>query len=143
MLYQVGPLAFDTFPFSLNGVERDAGADFAKHPLMNRRKGYEFEGPGDDVLTLSGECLPVHIGGLSEIELAHQLRDSGEPVFVMRGDGGVAGWHVVLNVKENHEIIGPGGVGFLIKHQIRLERTDDPGAAAGAGLIASLLSLFG
>lgn len=143
MLYQVGPLTFDTFPLSLNAVERDAGADYAKHDLLNRRRGYEFEGPGDDTLTLSGECLPWHIGGLAQIDLAHQLRDAGGPVFVVRGDGGVAGWHVITNVRENHEMIGPSGVGFVVKHQLKLERCDDPGPAAGAGLIATLLSLFG
>lgn len=143
MLYQVGPLTFDTFPFSINSVKREAAADYAKHALLNRRRGYEFEGPGDDVLTLSGECLPLRIGGLSEIELAHQIRDAGDPVFVMRGDGLVAGWHVVTGVEEGHEMIMPNGVGFVVKHQIKLERVDDPGPAAGAGMIASLLSLFG
>lgn len=143
MLYQVGPLTFDTFPFSINAAKRSGTADFAKHDLLNRRRGYEFEGPGDDVLILTGECLPWHIGGLSEIELTHRLRDAGDPVFVMRGDGGVAGWHVITEFEDNHEMIAPDGVGFVVKHQLKLERCDDPGSGAGSGLIASLLSLFG
>ena len=143
MLYQVGPLTFDTFPASVTAASRKAAADFAKHPLLNRRKGYEHEGEGDDVLTLSGEILPFTIGGLSEIEQAHSLRAAGDPVFVQRGDGGWSGWHVITSVEENHETIMPNGVGFVVKHQVTLERVDDPGPAAGASLIASLLTLFG
>jgi hypothetical protein len=141
----VGVLTFDTFPFSVGGAEREDGYDYAKHELMNRRRGYEAEGAGDDVLTLSGEFLPFHIGGLSELEMARGLKNSGSPQFVMRGDGTVLGWYVITSIKDSHtDAIAPNGVAYRVKYEIKLEAVDDPGEDAGAGLIASLVSsLFG
>jgi uncharacterized protein len=144
MLYQVGPLVFDTFPFSLDSVDRQDAEDYAKHDLLNARRSYEHEGPGDDCLTLAGEFLPFHIGGLSDLEFARSLKASGEPQFVMRGDGYVLGWFVIVAVGEKHaEKIAPTGVAYTVKHEIKLENCGEAGEAAGSGLIASLLSLFG
>lgn len=144
MLYQVGPLTFDTFPFSIDGAEHEVSSDFAKHDLIGTRRDYEPVGPGEETLDLSGEFLPAHIGGLSEIELAQALCEAQAPQFVMRGDGRVLGWFVLAKVKDKHggkAPIGPDGVGYVVAFDIRLERVPDAGASAGAGLIASLVSL--
>lgn len=144
MLYQVGPLTFDTFPFSLDAIERQDAEDYAKHDLIATRRSYESVGPGDDCMTLAGEFLPYHIGGLSDLEFARQLKQSRQPQFVMRGDGHVLGWFVIVSVGEKHaEKIAPTGVAYTVKHEIKLENCGEPGEAAGSGLIASLLSLFG
>lgn len=145
MLTQVGPLTFDTFPCSLDAIDEEVSADFAKHSLLNRRQGYEAEGPGDETLTLSGEILPFHIGGLSEVSLAKQMCRAQEPQFVMRGTGEVLGWYVIMKVRLRHggeAAIGPGGIGYVVKHEMVLERIDDPGSDAGSGLIGLVLSLF-
>ncbi|RVU13205.1 phage tail protein [Methylobacterium oryzihabitans] len=143
MLYQLGPLTLDTFPFSADGVEREIEADFARHDVMNRRRPHEFEGAGDETLDISGSILPFHTGGLSHLDLAQSLCEDGRELFVMRGDGRVLGWYVLKKVGERHRDIGPGGVGFVVGHRLGLERAEDPGEAAGAGLVATLLSLFG
>lgn len=144
MQYMVGSLIFDTFPFSVTGVEREDAYDYAKHDLMSRRKGYERAGAGDDTLTLSGEFLPFHIGGLSQLETARALKDSGSEQFVMRGDGYVVGWFVITSVKESHaDAVAPNGIAYKVKHDLKLERVDDPGQSTGADLIDAVLSLFG
>lgn len=143
MLYQVGPLALDTFPIEVGSAEIETSGDFAKHELISSRRGYEFVGPGEDSLDLSGQLLPFHIGGLSELEFAKQLCTTGEPVFVMRGDGQVMGWYQLMKVKERHSQIGPGGVGFVVAYALHLEKIDDPGPEIGGDLIDVILSLFG
>ncbi len=144
MLYHVGPLTFDTFPFSVNAIDRQDAEDYAKHDLLNTRRAYEHEGAGDDCLALSGEFVPYHVGGLSDLELARSLKASGQPQFVMRGDGYPLGWFVIVSVGEKHaELISPEGVGYVVKHEVKLENCGEPGEAAGSGLIATLLSLFG
>lgn len=145
MLYMVGPLVFDTFPFSLNHIEREDSEDYAKHDLMSRRRGLETAGPGDDVLLLAGEFLPYHIGGLSELETARGLMHSRAPQYVMRGDGYALGWYVIEAIRESHaDAIAPTGVAYKVKHEIKLLRDDDQGGGAGASLIGAILaSLFG
>lgn len=143
MLYQVGPLTVDTFPFETSDVTRKTSADFAKHDLLSTRRDYEFSGPGEGTLKISGKLLPFHIGGLSELEFASQLCEAGGPLFVMRGDGRVLGWHQLMSVEEAHSSIGPTGVGFEIKYDLSLERCRDPGTDVGAAAIDTILSLFG
>lgn len=147
MLYQIGPLTLDTFPFSINAADHAVAGDYAKHDLLSRRRGYEPMGEGDETLDLTGEVLPVHIGGLSEIEYAMDLTRTQVPVFVMRGDGLVIGWCVLMSVRARHGgkdgLIAPDGVGYVVGHEIKLERSDDPGETAGASAITALVSLFG
>lgn len=143
MLYQIGPLTLDTFPVEVGKASRETSADFAKHDLIGARRGYEFGGPGDATITVSGQLLPFHIGGLSEIELAHQLVEAGDPLFVVRGDGLVLGWRVLTNAKEDHSEIGPTGVGFVVAYELKLERVPDPPTSVAGDAIDLLLSLFG
>ncbi|WP_026190730.1 phage tail protein [Methylobacterium sp. WSM2598] len=140
----IGPLIFDTFPFSVTSVEREDTFDYSKHDLLSRRKGFEVAGAGDDTLTLGGEFLPYHVGGLSELEAARALKDGATEQFVLRGDGYALGWFVITSIKETHgDAIAPTGVAYKVKYEIKLERVDDPGEAAGASLISDVLSLFG
>ena len=143
MLYQVGPLTCDTFPFEVGGAERDHSGDYAKHALIGTRQGYEPVGPGEDRVEPTGTLFPFHLGGLSEIETAHAIVDAQDPVFVMRADGGWAGWYVLLNVNEKHKSISPTGVGFQVAYSLKLERVDKPEAAVGGALMSVLSSIFG
>lgn len=142
MLYQIGPVTVDVFPFNASEVERDGATDYAKKELLGRLPGREYVGEGDETLTLKGQVLPTKIGGLGEIEALHGLRRAGEQIMVVRGDGAVLGWFAVENVKESHEHLGADGVGQVVKHEIKLVRVDPPGGEAGAGLLGLLLSLF-
>lgn len=143
MLYQIGPITFDDGALDLQDVSERVAADFAKHSLIGTRKDYEFSGPGDDPIELHGHMLPFHLGGLSEYEAARSICTSGQPVFVVRGDGTVRGWHQIMEVTGRHRFIAPNGIGFEVEHGLRLERCRDPGGEAGGDLLGALISLFG
>lgn len=142
MLYQVGPVTVDVFPFNASEVERDGATDYAKKELLGRLPGREYVGEGDETLTLKGQVLPTKIGGLGEIEALHGLRRAGQQLIVLRGDGLLLGWFAIENVKESHEHLAANGVGQVVKHEIKLVRVDPPGGGAGAALLGVLLSLF-
>jgi uncharacterized protein len=141
MLYQLGPVAIDVFPFNVDAVERDAAADFARKDLLGRLPGREFVGEGDDQITLSGQLLPTKIGGLTELEAVHALRRAGERLMVLRGDGLVLGWFAIESVRESHERLGVNGVGQVVKHDIKLVRVTAPGSEA-TSLLDMLVALF-
>ncbi len=145
MLYQVGPVTIDTFPFSIDTLEREAEADFATKDLLGRLKGREFVGEGDDRFILKGKIIPSRamMNGLPELEMLHGARRAGEALFLMRGDGAAIGWFVIEAVREAHELLGPNGLGQIISHEVRLTRVDGPGGDSAFSLIGSLLSLFG
>ncbi|KAI93268.1 tail protein [Rhodomicrobium udaipurense JA643] len=142
MLYQIGPVTVDVFPFNADSVEEDGSTEYAKKDLLGRMPGREFTGEGDEKFSIRGQVFPTKIGGLTEIETLNGLRRSGERVMVVRGDGKVLGWHAIESVRKSHEMLGPNGVGQVIKHDIVLVRVDAPGSDAGATLLSMLLSLF-
>lgn len=142
MLYQLGPVSVDVWPFNADSVQSEASADFANKPLIGRRPGYEFMGDGEETLTLSGQLLPTKLGGLDELEALQAMRRNGERMMVARGDGKIFGWYAVQSISESHEMIGFDGVGQVIKHSIKLLRVDAPGEEEGAGLLDQILSLF-
>jgi len=142
MLYQLGPVSVDVWPFNADSVQGEAAADFANKALIGRRPGYEFMGEGEETWTLSGQLLPTKLGGLDELEMLHDMRRNGDRIMVARGDGKILGWYAVQSISEGHEKLGPDGVGQVIKHSIKLLRVDEPGADEGAGLLSKILSLF-
>lgn len=144
MLYCVGPLVFDTDLMSFEKLKRKTSADFAKHPLLNAPEDYEFSGAGVAPLSLSGQMLPYHYaGGIDALALAHALVASGQPQWVMRGDGEALGYHQLMSFSEDHEMPSPDGIGFVIAHELSLERCRGPSAGGGADAIALLVGLIG
>ncbi len=145
MLYQIGPLALDTRPFSADAMTRAGGAELAVKPLMNALPGREFMGEADEVITITGQLLPSKIGGLTELEMAHAMSRAGTALPLMRGDGKMFGWFAIESVSEQHASLGRHGVGFTVKYSLSLVKVDpdlSAGAGASAGIVGLLLSLF-
>lgn len=141
MLYSIGALTLDTRPFSIDKMQRNAMADFAEKPVIGGMKPREFTGEGDDRMTLSGQLLPFKTGGLTELEMAHGFRRSGQALPVLRGDGARPGWFVIESITEDHEDLMRDGVGFFVKHTIVLVKV--PSEGASPAIIGTILSLFG
>lgn len=141
MLYSIGSLMLDTRPFSADDMSRNASADFAQKPLMGTMQGKEFMGEGEDRITLSGQLLPFKLGGLTELEMAHSFRVSGQRLPVLRGDGKRLGWYVIESVTERHKDLMRDGVGFFVEHSITLSKVSAEGASPA--IIGTILSLFG
>lgn len=142
MLYMIGPVTVEVFPFNADAVTVDGTTDYAKKDLLGRLPAREFVGEGDETLTLKGQVLPSKLGGLSAIEALHGLRRRGERLFVMRGDGAVKGWYAVEHIAENHEMLGPNGVDQVVKHEVKLVMVDPPDSDAGGGIINDLIGLL-
>lgn len=141
MLYLLGAVTLDTFPFSIDEVDRSASADFAVKPFLGSLPGREFMGEGDDTIVLSGQLLPEKIGGLTELETLHGFRRAGQRLPVMRGDGKMLGWFVITDLREQHAQLLRNGVGGELTHTVTLAKVDPAGTSPA--LLGSLISLFG
>ncbi|MGF9694690.1 phage tail protein [Rhizobium sp. 0TCS1.26] len=141
MLYTIGALSLDTRPFGIDEVQRTASADFAEKSVMGAMVAREFMGEGDDKITLSGQILPFKTGGLTELEMAHAFRRSGQKLPVLRGDGVRLGWFVIDSITESHRDLMQDGVGFFVKHSISLTKVSPAGASSN--IVGTILSLFG
>lgn len=145
MLFQIGPLTLDTFPFSVDSFGRSGGADLASKDVMGGIRPREFMGEADETITLVGTLLPTRIGGLTELEMAYSLSRSGTKVPLMRGDGVMLGWYAIEKVSDQHSDLTKFGVGFVVKYTLSLVKVPTDGAVGSAdagGLIGMLLNLF-
>lgn len=138
MLYQIGTITLDTRPFNADKMTRSSGASLPAKAVMGSLQRREFTGEGDDKIQLSGQLLPLHLGGLNELELAHGYRRAGQRIPVMRGDGKMMGWFAIESISEEHTNLYRDGVGMTVKYTISLVRTQ----VGTANIVQSLLSLF-
>ena len=140
MLFNVGPVAFDTEPFNADKFVRTTGADIAKKSTVGGLKPKEHMGEGDEIIKLSGQLLPAKIGGLTELEAIDDLRLSGVPQPVVRGDGKSYGWFLIERGQETHKELMANGVGFIVTYSVTMTKSE-PDVAAPS-VVQSIYSLF-
>ena len=122
MLYQVGEVTFEVIPINIDAHDRTGSADYAIKDVMNVYRPAEFTGEGDDLRNMSGKLLPLHFGGLEELEMLHKMRVSGIAYHLLRGDGRNEGWFNILTVNERHSNLHKDGIGNMIEFDIAIRR---------------------
>lgn len=139
MLYMIGPVSVALKPFNVDKVSRKTEASLAEKGLIGGLPGDEHTGYKQS-FTLSGTVLPFRFpGGLSSLEVLHEMCATGIRAMLIRGDGTVLGWCAIESVEENHEHLQADGVGFVVTHSISLKRVPTGGGDA----VDFLMSLFG
>lgn len=142
MLYFLGNVRIDTFPFSVSEVQEEGEASIVSKGVLGRPPAKEFTAPADEVLTLTGEILPHKIGGMDELNELRAMRDRGERFRVERGDGVGLGWFSITSISKSHRDIMADGVGFRVGHTIKLTETERS-REDGQATLQKLFSLFG
>lgn len=141
MLYMLGPIAFEVWPYNTHEVSHDAKTDYAAKDVLGARRPNEYVGEGDETIKLSGRMLPEKVAGALEMhDMMQGIRQSGQAQFLLRGDGTPLGWFVIESVSTRSKHLNGSGVGQFIEFDILLKR-DDPPQAAGA--FAMLAGIFG
>lgn len=142
MLYMLGPLRIETWPFNVSEVGEFGSADFAVKPVVGAEQPLEFVGEGSNEVTLEGVIWPSERDGaeaLESLELLSQMRASGRPQYLMRGDGRPLGWHAILGVAKKSDYLERDGIGRRVKVSIDLRRSPKPSAELFFSLMARLL----
>jgi phage protein U len=135
----LGPVQFQVIPFNTHAYGHGHEAGFAEKPVLGVRPPLEYVGEGPESWTIKGKIYPGKFGGMDELKLLYDARLSGRPQYLMRGDGVLMGWVVILSVSENSTYLDKDGVGKVIEFDIKVKRTDKPSAGQ---YFASLVDLF-
>jgi phage protein U len=141
MLYQLGAAQFEVAPVNIHQVKRQVGADFAAKDIVGAPRPREFVGEADEQITLSGKIFPAHFGGLGGLAAMEAMARSGQPQMLVRGDGAVLGWYVIVKLSEQQSYLDQNGVGKIIEFEMTLMKS--PTAASAGSMLATLMSLFG
>jgi phage protein U len=139
MLFSLGSLSIEVAPFNVHEVYEDGSTEYALKPVVGAEPLLEFVGEGPNEISLSGKLFPIAIGGLDELELLKQMRVSGKPQYLMRGDGTPQGWFAITHVSSRSSFLGRQGVGRQIDVSISLTRSQKPSAQSFFSLVAGLI----
>ncbi|MCI5078700.1 phage tail protein [Oricola sp.] len=139
MLMMLGPVQFEVMPFNTDGYGHGHEAGFAEKPVLGTRPVLEFVGEGPESWTIRAKLFPATFGGMGQLELLYQARASGRPQYMMRGDGALMGWVVILSVSERASYLDRNGVGKVIDVDISVKRCGSPGAGSFFSLLADVL----
>lgn len=139
MLMMLGPVAFTVAPFNAHQSAHTHETDYAEKPILGARPGLEFVGEGPERWTIEGRLFPEKFGGLSQLELLAQARRSGQPQYMMRGDGGQMGWVSILSISETSSHLDARGVGRVVDVSISVQRAEAPGAGNYFSLMSQVL----
>ncbi len=99
-----------------------------RHPSQNRvgqRPAYQYLGPGEDRITLSGTLLPELTGGRMTLGDVRIMADEGKAWPLIEGSGQVYGFWCVTDVQETNSVFFRDGVPRKIDFTIQLVRVDD------------------
>ena len=138
MLYMLGALRVEVWPFNVHEVSQSGETDYAVKPVVGTEPPLEYVGEGANEMSLSGRLFPYELGGLDELALLEQMRASGRPQYLMRGDGRPLGWFAIQSVSARSSYLGRHGVGRQVDVSISLRRASAPPATAYFSLVASL-----
>jgi phage protein U len=139
MLYTLGALSIDVAPFNVHDVSENGATEYASKAVVGTEPLLEFVGEGANDMSLSGRLFPRAIGGLDELEILRQMRVSGKPQYMMRGDGKPMGWYAITSVSTRSSYLDGNGIGKQIEVSISMTRAQTPAAASFFSLISGLL----
>lgn len=126
MLLMIGPVEFEVLPFNTNDYDHGHEAGYAEKPVLGVRPPLEFVGEGPESWTVRAKLYPEKFGGMDHLKKLFDARASGRPQYMMRGDGHLMGWVVVLHVQEQSSYLDKDGVGKVIEVDISIKRSEKP-----------------
>src|SRR5579871_3694566 len=126
-LYTLGALAFQVTPWSMNSVAAGRAADWAPKDIIGAMRPREFVGVGDEKIEFTGKLFPhTFPDRKNSRQLLDDMRRSGSPYHLMRGDGKNMGWYVIESVTEEESFLDRKGLGRVYDYTISLTRVPTP-----------------
>jgi len=124
-------MALGLFVFSLptlayQQLQRQRAWQHASHSRVGTRAAYQYTGPGEESITLSGLIAPDISGTAASLSELQALADAGQPLPLVDGTGKVHGAYVIQHLNETHSLFFPDGRARKIEFELSLLRVNDP-----------------
>jgi phage protein U len=125
MLATLGVFVFTLKTAPFQQLRRATGWRWVGNNRHGRRAAYQFAGPGDDIITLSGVLLPEITGGPTTLDALRLMGDQGKAWPFIGGDGTIYGLWIIENVEETKTVFFENGTARKIEFSLSLKRADD------------------
>jgi phage protein U len=136
MMMCLGMFVFGLPTIAYQTLQRQTDWRHVKNSRVGARSAYQYIGPGDDRITLSGWVAPELTGSAASIDMLRRMAGTGKPYLMLSGSGQVLGAYVVMNLVEDQTLFYVDGTPRRVEFTVTLECVDDgrAGSLFGAGL---------
>ncbi len=138
MLFQIGPVRVTVAPFNAHETARNTETNYVEKPVLGTTPPVEFVGEGGEKITIRGRLFPRRLGGMSDMIRLHAARKTGQPQYIMRGDGQQFFWGVIESISERSSFLDSGGVGQMIEFDMSIRKCSAPSAGSYFSLMRAL-----
>jgi hypothetical protein len=95
MLMALGLFVFETRSVPYQKLARSTQWRHSSQSRVGQRPAYQFVGPGEDTITLSGTLLPAFTGGQPSLDEIRRMADEGQAWPLIEGTGRQYGLWVI------------------------------------------------
>jgi len=142
MMMILGFFVFDRATTPYNQVQRQTAWRQAAQTPINHRPVYQYLGPDEDTITLSGSIYTELTGGRVSLDLLRVMAEQGKAWPLIEGSGRMYGFWSITNISETSSLLLRDGVPQKIEFTLELVRVDQKrldliGTATNAALMAA------
>ena len=148
MMMALGMFVFAVPTAAYQQLQRQTAWRHASQSRVGQRPAYQYLGPGEDTISLSGTLLPEFTGGRVSLDLLRVMAEQGKAWPLIEGTGRIYGLWAITSVSETDSVFFRDGMPRKIEFELALTRVDDDqldllGTAVNAGLGAATGVLAG
>lgn len=129
MMLALGMFVFMRQTLPYQNLQRSADYQWAANSRIGLRDAFQFIGPGEDKVTLSGDLYPELTGGRLSMLALYTMAEQGRAWPLISGTGTIYGMFVVSNVSETGTVFFADGSPRKISFTLSLTRVDESLAA--------------
>ncbi|MFT4432072.1 phage tail protein [Caballeronia sp. 15715] len=125
MLASLGQFVFGLSTLAYQELQRRTSWKHASTSRVGARNARQFNGPGDDTITLTGWIAPDQVGKLASIAELRTMGDAGDAYALVDGTGSVYGAFIIEGLDEGQTLHQKDGTPRRVEFTITLVRVDD------------------
>ncbi len=122
MVYGMFVFTLRTIPYQQ--LQQSQEWRHVKNERVNQSAGWQYIGPGDDTITLSGVLYPEITGGNLSLSALRTIGFTGRPWPLIEGDGRIYGMYVLTRLEEGRTEFDQYGSAKKIEFTLTLSRAD-------------------
>ncbi|MFG6657040.1 phage tail protein [Scandinavium sp. M-37] len=143
MMLTLGMFVFMRQSLPYQSLQRSADYQWPSNSRVGKRDAFQFLGPGEDKITLTGDLYPEMTGGRLSMLALYTMADEGRAWPLISGTGTIYGMFVITNVSETGTVFFADGSPRKISFTLSLTRVDDSLAALYGDIGKQAESLVG
>ncbi|SCC62581.1 phage tail protein [Kosakonia oryziphila] len=125
MMLALGLFVFmrQTLPFQ--NLNRNSTFTWSSNARVGKRAAYQYIGPGEDTLEMTGALYPELTGGVLSLSALRLMAEQGGKWPLIDGTGMIYGVYVISGVRENGSEFYSDGSPRKISFTLNLTRVDE------------------